>query len=507
MTKAKLLMVQGTASNVGKSILVAALCRIFRQEGWSVAPFKAQNMSLNSFVTRDGGEMGRAQVVQAEAACIEPTVDMNPILLKPETDMRSQVIVRGRPASTQSASDYYKHREPLWGVVCESLEKLRSQYDIVVIEGAGSPAEINLKNNDIVNMRVARSFQAPVILVADIDRGGVFASILGTLELLEPEERALVKTAAINKFRGDVTLLRPGITMLEKRIGIPVAGVIPYFRDIHIADEDSVTLEEKRSRQERSYVIDITVVRLPHTSNFDDFDPLQQENGVRLRYVEDVDALENPNLIIIPGTKTTIADLEHIRRTGMADRILELFRRGVPLIGICGGYQMLGESILDPQHVESSSDRVQGLGLLPIATTFFADKSTHQVRGRVIRNDGLLSKATGLPVTGYEIHMGQSAGDQSGRLFQIEERSRIPCSDTDGFQAANGSVFGTYIHGLFHNQDLRRAILTEIARRKGLSLHFGADVLSKEEQYDKLADLVRNSLDMELLFRIAGIER
>ncbi|MBI2836274.1 MAG: cobyric acid synthase [Chloroflexi bacterium] len=502
-------MVQGTASNVGKSILVAALCRIFRQEGWNVAPFKAQNMSLNSFVTRDGGEMGRAQVVQAEAACIEPSVDMNPVLLKPETDMRSQVIVRGKPSSTQSARDYYKNREPLWSVVCESLDRLRSEYDIVVIEGAGSPAEINLKENDIVNMRVARSFQAPVILVADIDRGGVFASILGTLELLEPEERALVKAAVINKFRGDVSLLRPGITMIEKRIGIPIAGVVPYFRDIHIADEDSVALEEKRAKQADPDVsgLDIAVIRLPHTSNFDDFDPLQHEEGVRLRYVEAADALETPDLIIIPGTKTTIADLDHLRRTGMADRILELSRQGVPVIGICGGYQMLGETIIDPLRVESPVERVGGLGLLPIATTFYGTKSTHQVKGHVIRNDGLLRGAAGLPVTGYEIHMGQSEGDASGRAFHIEERSRASCDDMDGFQAPEGNVFGTYIHGLFHNQDLRRAILTELARRKGVAMRFGADVLSKEEQYDRLADLVRSSLDMELVFRIAGVEK
>lgn len=507
MARATLLMVQGTASNVGKSVLVAALCRIFRQEGWNVAPFKAQNMSLNSFVTRDGGEMGRAQVVQAEAACVEPTVEMNPILLKPEADNRSQVIVRGKPVSTQSAREYYSHKANLWEIVRQSLESLIARYEMVVIEGAGSPSEINLRDNDLVNMRVARYCQSPVILMADIDRGGAFASVVGTLELLESEERALVKAIVLNKFRGDISLLDSGITWLENKTGIPVAGVIPYYHDIHLADEDSVSLEEKCQAEGKNYLIDVAVIHFPHLSNFDDFDPIRQEENVRLRFIDDKKALENPDLIILPGTKTTIADLEHIRRIGLADRILELAKQGVPVIGICGGYQMLGESISDPHQVESSKAKVPGLGLLPVATSFLTTKSTHQVKGHVIGNDGLLKGTSGLPIAGYEIHMGQTVEADTGAAFRIEEQSRTPCRDTDGFQARDGNVLGTYIHGLFHNRGLRRAILTGLAARKGISLHFGEDVLSKEAQYDCLADLVRNSLDMNLLCHIARLNK
>lgn len=503
--RAKTLMVQGTGSSVGKSILVAALCRILRQDGWNVAPFKAQNMSLNSFVTRDGGEMGRAQVVQAEAACVEPTVDMNPILLKPEADNRSQVIVRGKPLSTNSAVEYYSLKEYLWEIVCESLEKLLAEYEVVIIEGAGSPAEVNLKDKDLVNMRVACHWHAPVLLVADIDHGGAFASVVGTLELLEPEERRLVKTVVINKFRGDLSLLTPGLSWLSERTGIPVAGVVPYYHDIHIAEEDSVPLERRmRAKWKESCILDMAVIHLPHMSNFDDFDPLEQEDGVRLRYVEVNDALGHPDLIILPGTKSTVADLEYVRREGIADEVIAFARSGLPVIGICGGYQMLGESILDPQHVESNLASVEGLGLLPVTTIFHPVKSTHQVKGRVICRDGLLQQALGHTLSGYEIHMGQTIGDHIKPPFQIEERSRRPCWDADGCQSMKGKVLGTYIHGLFHNKELRRSILAELAARKGANLRFGVAVWSKEEQYDKLANLIRNNLDMSLIYRIIG---
>ena len=505
---AKTLMVQGTASSVGKSILVTALCRILRQDGWKVAPFKAQNMSLNSFVTREGGEMGRAQVVQAEAACVEPKVEMNPILLKPEADNRSQVVVKGKPLGSVPARDYYALREQLWKVITESLETLLAHYDVVLIEGAGSPAEVNLKEKDMVNMRVALYCRTPVFLVADIDRGGVFASLVGTLELLEPEERALIRAFVINKFRGDLSLLSPGLKWLEGRTGVPVAGIIPYYHDIRIAEEDSVSLERRRAMKGRdNCVLDIAVIGLPHISNFDDFDPLEQEDGVRLRYVEPDDDLGGPDLIILPGTKSTMADLVYLKSRGLAQEIVNRVRRGTPIIGICGGYQMLGRVILDPGHVESAETEAEGLGLLPVTTTFFSVKSTHQVRGHVVSGKGLLQGASGLPLNGYEIHMGQTSGADILSPFGIEERSRRPCRYLDGCLSANGNVLGTYLHGLFHNEGLRRSFLNELATRKGVAFRPADRVLSREEQYDRLAALVRSSLDIGLIYRTADLNK
>ena len=505
--RAKTLMVQGTASSVGKSTLVTALCRILRQDGWKVAPFKAQNMSLNSFVTREGGEMGRAQVVQAEAAQVEPTVEMNPILLKPEADHRSQVIVKGKPLGGLTAIDYYALRDQLWSVITESLESLLLQYDVVLIEGAGSPAEVNLKEQDMVNMRVALHCQAPVLLVADIDRGGIFASLVGTLELLDPHERALIKAFVINKFRGDLSLLTPGVNWLEERMGIPVAGIIPYYHDIHVAEEDSVSLEHRRAMKLRDdWVLDIAVIGLPHISNFDDFDPLEQEDMVRLRYVEQNDDLEKPDLIILPGTKSTMADLATLKSMGLAQEIIDRARGGTPVIGICGGYQMLGESILDPGHVESTEPQAAGLGLLPVTTTFFPVKSTHQVRGHVVSGKGLLHGASNLPLSGYEIHMGKTTGADLLHPFCIDERSRKPCRDLDGCLSPDGNVLGAYLHGLFHNEGLRRSILSELAARKGTVFRPGK-VLSREEQYDRLAALVRSSLDIDFIYRTADLKR
>ena len=503
---AKTLMVQGTASSVGKSIMVTALCRILKQDGWNVAPFKAQNMSLNSFVTRDGGEIGRAQVVQAEAAGIEPTVEMNPILLKPEADHRSQVVVMGKPMGRVMATEYYSSREQLWSVVTESLDRLLAQYDVVLIEGAGSPAEVNLKDKDLVNMRVALHCRAPVLLVADIDRGGVFASLVGTLELLEPDERALIKAFVINKFRGDLSLLEPGLKWLEERTGVPVAGVIPYYHDIRVAEEDSVSLEKRRAMKTRSdYILDIAVIGLPHISNFDDFDPLEQEKGIRLRYVEPNDDLGEPDLIILPGTKSTMADLKHLKRIGLAQKIVEQAHRGKPVIGICGGYQMLGDVILDPDHVESPAAETVGLGLLPVVTTFFSVKSTYQVRGQVVSEKGLLEGASGLSLSGYEIHMGRSEGTKILSPFRIDERSRKPCQEMDGCLSPDGNHLGTYIHGLFHNEGLRRSLLVSLAARKGVIFRPQARVISKEEQYDRLAALVRCSLNIELVYHIIGL--
>ena len=504
---ARVIMVQGTASSVGKSTLTAALCRILRQDGWNVAPFKAQNMSLNSFVTADGGEMGRAQVVQAEAACVEPTVDMNPILLKPEGHSRSQVIVHGVPMSTLEAVDYFARKDTMWPAVAESLDRLRAEYDVVVIEGAGSPAEVNLKARDIVNMRVALYCDAPVLLVADIDRGGVFASVVGTLELLEPEERALIKAIVINKFRGDISLLTSGLTWLEERTGVPVAGVLPYYTDIRIPEEDSVALEKRRSMKDKTdYAIDVAVIALPHISNFDDFDPVEQEAGVRLRYVEEDDALGTPDLIILPGTKTTMAALEYLKRRGLDREVVTAAQQGTPVIGVCGGYQILGQTLLDPEHVESTQAHADGLGLLPVSTTFLPDKTTHQVQGSVQASHGLLAGAAGLPVTGYEIHMGRTVGEGIDAPFRINERSRSQCDELDGCMDASGNVLGTYMHGLFHNEALRRSILATLAAKKGVSLSLDGSVVSREAEYDKLAELVRGTLDMRLVYAVLDAE-
>ena len=504
--KAKVLMMQGTASNVGKSILVTALCRIFKNDGFAVAPFKAQNMSLNSFVTPTGGEIGRAQAVQAEAAGIAPTVEMNPILLKPEGNSRSQVVVNGRPQMTTTAANYYTLKSQLWPVVTEALDKLRSRYQIVVIEGAGSPAEVNLARDEIVNMRLARYCQSPVLLIGDIDRGGVFASLLGTLWLLAPEELKLVKGLVINKFRGDIALLKTGIRFLEEKASIPVTGVIPYFQDISVAQEDSVALEQSRPQQ-ATFQIDIAVIRLPHVSNFDDFDPMANETGIRVRFINSVHNLGSPDLIILPGSKTTVADLHWLRESGLANRITSLFQQGTFVIGICGGYQMLGQYINDPDQVESAVLKQQGLGILPITTTFLPTKETHQVKGEVLSHRGLLSNTMGISLEGYEIHMGRTENHEEGNAFRLKERSGESCNVLDGYLDSTGRVLGTYLHGLFGNNNLRRSMLSQIAQSKGQHLVFDDDSDQREDEYDRLADLIRNSLDIDLIYTIAGLKR
>jgi len=394
---ARVLMVQGTGSSAGKSLLVAGLCRLFRREGYRVAPFKAQNMALNSAATLDGREIGRAQAVQAEAAGIDPTVEMNPILLKPEEDSRCQVVVLGTPRETLRARDYYRRKGELWEAVTSSLASLRERYDLVLIEGAGSPAEVNLRDNDIVNMRVALHAEAPVLLVGDIDRGGVFASLVGTLDLLQPRERALVKGLVINKFRGDVSLLEPGLRFVEERSGVHVLGVVPYLRDLLISDEDSVVLEGVRPG---SGLLDVAVLRLPRIANFDDFDLLEAEPAVGLRYVADPLKLGRPDLLIIPGSKSTVADLDFLRESGLARAVLALVGSGTPVLGICGGYQMLGNRILDPEGVESGQVETAGLGLLPATTTFAAGKRTTRVAARVLAGDGPFAMARGEEIGG-----------------------------------------------------------------------------------------------------------
>ncbi len=497
---ARTLMIQGTASSVGKSIIVTALCRIFRQDGFRVAPFKAQNMALNSYVTADGGEIGRSQVVQAEAAGIEPGVDMNPVLLKPEADSQCQIVLLGKVAKTITASAYYQHTPRLLEIIEGALARLRSSYDIVVIEGAGSPAEINLREKEIANMRIARMARAPVLLAGDIDRGGVFASLTGTLELLEEEEQNHIKGFIINKFRGDVTLLRPGLDFLEKRTNRPVLGVIPYWRDINIAQEDSVYLDEMIEKPV-SGDLDIAIIRLPHISNYDDFDPLEAE-GCRVRYITHPRDVGRPHLIILPGTKSTAGDLRYLRRSGLANEVQRQAKNHTPIIGICGGYQMLGRSILDPAGVESAEAEVAGLGLLNTITTFTPEKSTRQVTAKVRADHGLFKGIKGQEITGYEIHMGNTESEGNAAAFQIRTTPPGAADYLDGTLNTPGNVLGTYLHGLFHNSNLRQALLANLRRYWELPEKVPAAPNGKEQNYDRLAEVVRQNLDIATIYQI-----
>ncbi|KAA1282291.1 MAG: cobyric acid synthase [SAR202 cluster bacterium] len=504
----RVIMVQGTASHVGKSVLVSALCRIFKQDGYRVCPFKAQNMSNNSHVTPNGGEIGRAQAVQAEAAGVDSRVEMNPVLLKPEADHTSQVVLMGKPLRSAQALDYFGLKTQLWESVRSSLDILREEYDIVVIEGAGSPAEINLKANEIVNMRVAMYCNAPVLLCGDIDRGGVFASLIGTLELLEPEERDIIKGFIINKFRGDQNLLTDGLDWLENRTGIPVAGVIHHYNDIHIPEEDSVALDLPNRTQSESK-LDIVVIQIPHISNFDDFDPLTRETGVGLRYVSNKDEIGDPDLIVLPGSKTTIPDLQWIEQQGLSELIISLNSSGTPVIGICGGYQMLGQELHDPKRIESNLTEYPGLGLLPISTTFEGTKETHRIQATVVKAEGLLTGALSAPITGYEIHMGRTSGIKTDQPFLIESREDDPelfQKTFDGAVNENGDVLGTYIHGLFHNVLLRQCILQQVANRRGIDITFSEQQLTMDQEYDKLADWVRSRIDMDLIYQMTGLD-
>ena len=492
----RVLMLQGTASSVGKSLLTTALCRILAREGVRVAPFKAQNMSNNSFVTADGRELGRAQAVQAEAAGIEPLAEMNPILLKPEADHRSQVVVLGRPQGVLRGRDFLEHKQKLWPIVTEALALLRKRFDVVLIEGAGSPAEINLRAGDIVNMRVARHAQSPVLLVGDIDRGGVFAHLVGTLELLEPDERALVHGLVINKFRGSAELLTPGIDWLERRTGLPVAGVVPWLDAVGVADEDAVALEDGRTDGEGA--IDVAVIQFPRIANFDDLDPLRAEPDVRLRFVAHPAAFGSPDLVVLPGTKSTIADLGWLRETGLAERVAAYASTGGAVIGICGGYQMLGERVLDPCHVESAAGEAAGLALLPALTTFEPVKATHRVRA-VLGESCLFAGAAGTEITGYEIHMGQSRSEAPA--LRIRSRSGQPCDEPDGAMSVNGRIAGTYLHGLFDNDVLRKALLHGLAQCRGIVRGEGRR-WDRLAAYDRLADHVAAALDLGLVRRL-----
>ncbi|OQW62369.1 MAG: cobyric acid synthase CobQ [Nitrospira sp. ST-bin5] len=502
-------MVQGTASSAGKSLLVTALCRFFRREGLRVAPFKSQNMALNSAVTVDGLEIGRAQAVQAEASGILSCVDMNPILLKPEGDRRSQVVVLGKPIGSMTATEYHEYKPRLSTVIAASLTRLRTDYDLVVIEGAGSPAEINLKDRDIVNMHVAKLADAPVLLVGDIDRGGVFASFVGTMELLEPDERARVAAFVVNKFRGDLALLTPGLSFLTDRTGKPVLGVVPYIPDLRIADEDSVSLEARMSRRRPSrQELDIVVVRVPRISNYDDVEALEHEAGVVVRFVEQPDEVEGADLVILPGSKNTVADLTWLRASGIAGAIEARAREGQPVLGVCGGCQMLGEVIDDPHGVESAEVQVRGLGLLALRTRFEREKMTAQVLARVLRPSFLTDGAAlDEEVRGYEIHMGMvEPKNRQASLFEIQSRNGRTEVRSDGAISGNGMVVGTMLHGLFENEVIRARTLSFLRRRKGLSEPASIQrIPSKQAEYDRLEAVVRAHIDCELLWRLTGL--
>lgn len=496
---AKAIMVQGTMSNAGKSLLAAGLCRIFKQDGYKVAPFKSQNMALNSFITEEGLEMGRAQVMQAEAAGIAPSVLMNPILLKPTNDVGSQVIVNGEVLGTMSARDYFKYKKKLVPDIMKAYNSLAEENDIIVIEGAGSPAEINLKTEDIVNMGMAKMAEAPVLLVGDIDRGGVFAQLIGTVELLEEDERRMVKGLIINKFRGDKTILDPGVEMLEKKSGIPVVGVAPYL-NIQVEDEDSLT--ERFDRGQEAGLIDIAVVRVPRISNFTDFNPLESIPGVSLRYVKHPRELKSPDMIILPGTKNTMEDLLWMRESGMEAAVLKEASRGKIIFGICGGYQMLGESLSDPYGVEAGGS-IKGMGLLPMDTVFAEKKTRTRVSGKFLGLSGELQALSGACLEGYEIHMGETVlkgGAENAVSLKDHVTGEEKC---DG--AFFGNVCGTYVHGVFDREETAEAIIRVLGEKKGIDVSEmrGIDFAAfKETQYDILADELRRHLDMKKIYEI-----
>lgn len=505
---ANYIMMMGTSSHVGKSILATAMCRILYRKGRKVVPFKAQNMALNSYVTRDGDEMGRAQVAQAEAAGMEPMVDMNPVLLKPTGNAASQVIIMGKPVGNMSAREYHRgYSLKAFDAVKEALRRLDKEYDTIVIEGAGSPAEINLKANDIVNMRVAKYLQAPVLLIADIDRGGALASLVGTLELLDEEERALVKGLVINKFRGDVTLLTPAIDFLEEKTGKPVLGVVPHIDQMGIDDEDSVSLEEKQAVPTDGDVR-IAVIQTPKISNFTDFDALAHEKDVALYYVKAVEDLGEPDVIMLPGSKNTTEDMLYLQKSGLGEKILAHAKAGKAVIGICGGYQMLGEVIRDPQHTESQNDEAAGLGLLGMETVFASEKLTSQVVAQCQDLHFMGQSISADNLQGYEIHMGHTAftREADNHPFTVCQRRGKACASQEGTANAAGNVFGTYIHGVFDNDVFRRSVLNAIRHSKGLeALANTRNVMAEKQQaYEHLADVVENALDMEKLYQIMG---
>lgn len=498
---AKNLMIQGTMSNAGKSILTAGILRVLKQDGYRVAPFKSQNMALNSYITREGLEMGRAQVMQAEAAGIEPNVWMNPILLKPNSDMGSQVIVNGEVFGNREARDYFRMKKSLIPAIMKAYGELDSRYDIIVIEGAGSPAEINLKENDIVNMGLAALVDAPVLLVGDIDRGGVFAQLLGTIWLLEAEERTRVKGLVINKFRGDKSILDPGLKQLYDKCGIPVTGVIPYVK-LDIDEEDS--LSEKLERRTAAGGIDAAVIRVPHISNFTDFGMLEGCEEVSVRYVRSAGELGKPDLLLLPGSKNTMADLLWMRENGLEAGIQRLAGEGCRIMGICGGYQMLGSLLEDPEGVEHGG-RLAGMGLLPVVTRFRGKKRRTRVEGKVGKLSGVFEQMSGTRAEGYEIHMGESAVSEDCGCFADVTDCVTGQQYADG--CVKGNVCGTYIHGILDSPELLKGLLEPLYREKGIQPGVYRDLQAyKQEQYDRLADVIRMHLDMEAVYRITGLK-
>lgn len=483
---AKAIMIQGTASNSGKSLVAAGLCRIFKQDGYKVAPFKSQNMALNSFITEDGYEMGRAQVMQAEAAGIDPDVRMNPILLKPTSDMGSQVIVNGEVIGNMKAREYYAQKSKLIPDIMKAFNGLSEENDIIVIEGAGSPAEINLNDNDIVNMGMAKMADAPVFIVGDIDRGGVFASLAGTMLLLKDDEKERVKGTIINKFRGDVSILEPGLRMLEDVINVPVVGVIPYL-NIDVDDEDSLT--DRFSSKNQPSLVDIAVIRFPRISNFTDFNALEYIDGVSLRYVGSLNELKDPDLIILPGTKNTMADLIWLRESGLEAAIMKHVSKDKPVIGVCGGYQMLGLTLKDPYGVEHGGE-ISGLGLLDVDTVFEKSKVRTRITGNLEEVGGIFHKLSGVEYEGYEIHMGSTTNNKN--------------------IVNKGNIYGSYIHGIFDKSAIAKTIVEALLEKKGLSLKSveAFDIKSyKESQYDILADEMRKTLDMDYIYKILDMKK
>ena len=501
---AKVIMVQGTMSSVGKSLIVAGLCRVFKQDGYKVCPFKSQNMALNSYITEDGLEMGRAQVMQAEAAGIKPDVCMNPILLKPTSDVGSQVIVNGEVLGNMKAKEYFKYKKTLVPKIMKAFNKLNDEYDIIVIEGAGSPAEINLKENDIVNMGMAGLADAPVILVGDIDRGGVFAQLLGTLMLLEEDERARVKGLVINKFRGDKSILDPGIEMLYEKCKVDVVGVLPYMK-LNLEDEDSLAERfeksdkvNKNEAEEGANRIDIVVVKLPHISNFSDFNIFEQSDLISLRYVENAAALGKPDMVILPGSKNTISDMLWLREKGFEASIKKLSGEETVIWGICGGYQMLGCLISDDDGYEESGS-IKGMELLPVDTSICKNKTRKQIKGKIGKTEGIFGAISDKEFEGYEIHMGVS------RIKDVSDEKLLSGQNESEVVVQRGNVYGTYVHGIFDSKEIASTIIRILASKKGIIPDERIDKIKsykeiKEEDFNKLADTVREYMNIDKIY-------
>lgn len=486
-------MVVGTSSGAGKSITVTALCRVLTKDGYKVSPFKSQNMALNSFVTKSGLEMGRAQVVQAYACMIEPEAYMNPILLKPTTDRKIQIIVNGKSIGNMSGIEYGKFKTSLKPEIMKSYDYIKENYDISILEGAGSPVEINIKGEDIANMKMAEMADSPVILVADIDRGGVFASIYGTIMLMSEKERARVKGVIINKFRGDINILKSGLEEIEKLTGVPVIGVMPYT-NVDIEDEDSVTERFKRLQKKKG--INISVIKLKHISNFTDIDALRMVEDINIKYINSVDEMGEEDIIIIPGTKNTIDDLKELKDNGIATEIIKASKNGKVIIGICGGFQMLGEKIKDPYGIESEIKEIPGLGLLELETVMEKEKNTTQYEGKLSNCTGLLEGLEGEKIKGYEIHQGVTFGNES----KVNDEDRIVTI------IKGENIFATYLHGIFENEKITRNILNKVRAKKGIELQMKGITFDeyREQQLDKLEKIFRENVDIDKIYEILG---